>query len=102
MSMEPVYRANDDEYVRVAGPYSDLVRELVESGRYANSAEVVLEGLSLLSDRELLRKAKEEWLRSEIQKGVDSADRGELVPAQQVLDRLAAKYSGLLLDKRDS
>jgi antitoxin ParD1/3/4 len=49
----------------------------------------------LLRDRELLRKAQKDWLKAEIQKGIDSADRGELIPAEEVFDRLEAKYRAM-------
>jgi antitoxin ParD1/3/4 len=93
--MQDTSKRNDDEYVREGGPYADLIRELVESGRYGSGAEVVLDALSLLRDRELLRKAQKDWLKAEIQKGVDSADRGELIPAEDVFDRLEAKYRAM-------
>ena len=90
--MENDTRTNDDEYILAGGLYADLVRDLVESGRYASTAEVVMEGLSLLRERELLRKANDDWIRAEVQKGIDSADRGELTPASVVFDRLREKY----------
>ena len=93
--MENTVRRNDDDYVREAGPYASMVRELVESGRYGSAAEVVLEGLALVRERELLRKASEDWIRAEVQKGVDSAGRGELLPADEVFNRLEAKYAAM-------
>ncbi len=63
---------NREIYVREAGPYADFVREMVESGRYESAAEVVLAALELLRDEELTRAAKHEWLKREIQKGIDS------------------------------
>jgi antitoxin ParD1/3/4 len=88
-------RHNDDDYVREAGPYADMVRELVESGRYGSTAEVMLEGLSLLRERELLRKASQDWLKAEVQKGIDSADRGELTPADEVFSEIRAKIDAM-------
>ena len=93
--MAETLKRNDDEYLREGGPYAELIRELVESGRYGSAAEVVLDALSLLRDRELLRTARRDWLRAEIQKGVESADRGELIPAEDVFDRLEAKYRAM-------
>jgi antitoxin ParD1/3/4 len=55
----------------------------------------VLDALSLLRDRELLRKAQKDWLKPAIQKGIESADRGELIPAEEVFDRLEAKYRAM-------
>jgi antitoxin ParD1/3/4 len=88
--MEDTPKRNDDEYVREGGPYADLIRELVESGRYDSAAEVVLDALSLLRDQELLRKAQRDWHKAEVQKGIDSADRGGLIPADEVFARLRA------------
>jgi len=98
--MENDPRQNDDEYVRAAGPYADMVRELVESGRYGSTAEVLLEGLALLRQREILRKGRDAWMKAEIQKGIDSADRGELIPADEVFSRLKAKYRALAEKQR--
>ena len=94
-------RRNDDIYVREGGPYADMIRELVESGRFGSAAEVVLEGLALVRERELARKAYNDWLKAEIQKGIDSADRGELIPAEEVFDRLEAKYRAMAEKQRD-
>ncbi len=52
--------------------FEDLIDELIKSGRYASASEVICDGLGLLEDRELLRAAKIEALRAEIQKGLDS------------------------------
>jgi antitoxin ParD1/3/4 len=89
------FRHNDDEYVREAGPYADMVRELVESGRYDSAAEVVLEGLALLRERELLRKASQDWMKAEVQKGIDSANRGELRPAEEVFAEIRARIDAV-------
>ena len=85
-------KRNDDIYAREGGPYADMIRELVESGRFDSAAEVVLEGLALVREQELAKKARDGWLREEIQKGIESADRGELVPAEDVFARLEEKY----------
>lgn len=99
--MQDTPKRNDDDYVREGGPYADLIRELVESGRYASAAEVVLDALSRLRDEELLRKAKQDWLEVEVQKGVDQADRGELAPADGVFDRLERKYKAVAAKQHD-
>lgn len=85
-------KRNDDIYAREGGPYADMIRELVDSGRFESAAEVVLEGLALVREKELARKARSDWLREEIQKGIDSADRGELIAAEDVFARLEEKY----------
>lgn len=52
--------------------FEEFVRMQVESGRYNNASEVVRDGLRLLQDQEELRRAKLEWLRTELQRGLDS------------------------------
>lgn len=38
---------------------------------------------------------REDGPYAEVQKGIDSAERGELIPAEEVFDRLEAKYRAL-------
>lgn len=71
--------------------FEDFVKGLVSSGRYATASEVMRDGLRLLEEREHLQQAKIEALRTLIQEGRDS---GASLPADAVLDRLAAKYAG--------
>ena len=40
---------------------------------------------------EMEQRAYEIWLEAEIQQGIDSADRGELIPAEQVFAELRAR-----------
>ena len=89
---ETARRNDDDAFEAEGGPYADMIREMVESGRYGSAAEVILEGLALVRERELLRKAGQDWLKREVQIGIDQADRGELIPADEVFDRLESKY----------
>ena len=89
--MQDRSKRNDDTYVRAGGPYADLIRELVDSGRYETAAEVVLDALSLLRAQELLRKAQQDWLTAEIDKGIVAADRGELISADEVFVRLRSE-----------
>ncbi|WEJ12841.1 type II toxin-antitoxin system ParD family antitoxin [Sinorhizobium prairiense] len=69
--------------------YEDLVRDLVESGRYASASEVVRDGLRLLEEREEQRQTRLQALRAEIAKGAES---GSGIPADEVFDRLEVKY----------
>ncbi len=98
---ETAQRNDDDAFEAEGGPYADMIRELVESGRYGSAAEVVLEGLALVRERELARKAKSDWLKAEIQKGIDSADRGELIPAEEVFDSLRAEIAAKAAKQRE-
>ena len=52
-----------------------LVRDKIESGRYADAGEVVEDALRLLEERD--KRLQE--LRAELQIGLDQEERGELV-----------------------
>ena len=54
--------------------YEGLVQELVTSGRYASASEVLRDGLRLIEEREQIRKAKLEALRSAIREGLESGE----------------------------
>jgi antitoxin ParD1/3/4 len=65
-----------------------LVAEKVESGMYTSASEVVREGLRLLQERDELRRTRLEELRREIARGVEQADRGELIDGEAVFREL--------------
>ena len=52
--------------------YETFVRDLLATGRYASASEVVRDGLRLLEDREMQRKAKLAGLRVAIEAGLES------------------------------
>jgi antitoxin ParD1/3/4 len=70
--------------------FERFVAKLVKSGRYNSKSEVVREGLRLLADREQEREARVAELRAAFREGIESGPR---VPADEVFDRLEAKYS---------
>jgi antitoxin ParD1/3/4 len=70
-------------------PLEDYVEELIKAGRYQSRADVLREGVRLVQERE----AKLELFRREVQKGIDSADRGELEDADVVFDRLLQRFA---------
>ena len=65
-----------------------LVTEKVESGLYGSASEVIRDALRLLQERDELRRARLEELRREIARGVEQADRGELIDSDQVFREL--------------
>ena len=54
-----------------------MVAEKVKSGLYNSASEVVREGLRLVREQDQLREIRLNELRAEIQKGIDSLERGE-------------------------
>lgn len=57
----------------------EYVKQKVKSGLYNSSSEVVREALRLLEERDKLKEIQLDELRKEIQKGIDSVERGEVV-----------------------
>ena len=66
-----------------------MVAEKVKSGLYNSASEVVREGLRLVREQDQLREIRLNELRAEIQKGIDSLERGESKPLD--LEKLKAE-----------
>jgi antitoxin ParD1/3/4 len=58
-----------------------FIHETVNTGRYQSASEVVRTALRLLEERERQKAATLEWLRHEIQKGLDSGPATPVTPA---------------------
>jgi antitoxin ParD1/3/4 len=72
--------------------FEQFIRLQVESGRFTNASEVVRAGLRLLEDQEMVRQKRLEELRQLIE---DGAQSGLGRPADDVFDRLEARYKSL-------
>lgn len=68
-----------------------FVSSLVATGRYNSKSEVLREGVRLIQDRETRLAA----LDASIARGLADATAGNLAPADEVFDRLEAKYRAL-------
>jgi antitoxin ParD1/3/4 len=77
--------------IQLSEDREQLVRELVESGRYGSEAEVIDKALQLLEASD--EQAKLAELRREIAIGIEQADRGELAPfdPQATLARIRSR-----------
>lgn len=72
-----------------------FITEAVKNGRYGSRSEVLREGVRLVQERE----AKWARFEAEIQKGIDSADRGELIPAEEAFEELNRYVEDLIARK---
>lgn len=68
-----------------------FVTKLVEAGRYNSKSEVLREGVRLIQERETRLAA----LDASIARGVADADAGRVKSAEEVFDRLEAKYRAM-------
>ena len=75
--------------VALSHHFESFVRQQVDSGRFNNVSEVVRAGLRLLENQEAQQAAKLQALREAIAVGLAS---GPGIPADEVFDRLEAKY----------
>jgi len=77
----------------VGNHFEQFIRQQVDTGRYASASELVREALRLLETRERLREIEIEEYREKIRAGIQS---GSSIPADQVFDRLEAKYQAMI------
>jgi antitoxin ParD1/3/4 len=68
-----------------------FVARLVETGRYNSKSEVLREGVRLIQEREARLAA----LDASIARGLADAEAGRTKPAEEVFDRLEAKYRAM-------
>jgi antitoxin ParD1/3/4 len=69
-----------------------VVADLVENGRYNSKSEVLREGVRLVQERE----ARFRELEAKLQAGMDDIEAGRVKPADEVFDRLIAKYEAMV------
>ena len=69
----------------------DVVNRLVSDGRYNSKSEVLREGVRLVEEREKRLAA----LDAALAQGIADADAGRTEPAEEVFDRLEAKYKAM-------
>lgn len=68
-----------------------FVADKVESGRYTSASEVVREALRVFEQHEKSRAEQLAEFNRELQKRIDSANRGDMVTAEESLRRIREK-----------
>jgi len=76
--------------------FEKFIRAQVETGRYASASEVIRDSLRLLENRERLRQIEIEEYREKVKEGMTS---GQGIAADDVFDRLEAKYQTMLINQ---
>jgi antitoxin ParD1/3/4 len=71
--------------------FERAILERVRSGAYESTDDVLKVCLEALALLESALAEDHEWLRREIQIGIDELDRGEGIPREQAIERLRAE-----------
>ena len=69
----------------------EFIHTQVARGRYTSASEVIMAGMKLFADLERIYKGHFEELRQEVIRGVDAANKGELVESDVVFQALHQK-----------
>ena len=72
-----------------------FVARMVKAGRYGSKSELLREGVRLVQDRE----AKLAALNAALARGIADAEAGRVKPAEEVFNRLEAKYRAMVKEK---
>jgi antitoxin ParD1/3/4 len=81
--------------LQLGSELQNFVDDLVRSGRYRSREEVLREGIRLMQERE----AKLAALDAAIARGIADVEAGRVKPADEVFDRLEAKYAAMAAAK---
>jgi antitoxin ParD1/3/4 len=73
--------------------FERAVLERVESGAYASTDDVLKACLQALALLEGDIAEDHEWLKREIQIGIDEADRGEVIPRDEAIASMRAELN---------
>jgi antitoxin ParD1/3/4 len=90
MSVDALAAVEQDRTMSLNIPpeFERAVRERVESGEYASTDDVLKACLEALEREEA---EDDEWLKREIQLGLDELDRGEGIPGEVALEMARAE-----------
>ncbi|ESQ74544.1 type II toxin-antitoxin system ParD family antitoxin [Asticcacaulis sp. AC402] len=83
--------------VYLGAHFENFAAQMVQSGRYNNTSELVREGLRIIEERER-RLAS---LDTRLERSRADVKAGRVKPAEQVFDRLEAEYSRMAEERGD-
>lgn len=65
--------------IDISEEHAKLIREILDAGRYQDESEVIRAALGALEREEEDFQENQEWLRAEIQKGIDAIEEGRYI-----------------------
>ena len=68
-----------------------FVAERVKYGGFKSESELIAEAIHALQEREAVLAKEREWLRKELQIGIDQINRGEVIDGEVAMERLRQK-----------
>ena len=74
--------------VSLSTDLENFVNERVKSGAFKSESDVIAEALRALQEREAEIAEEREWLRKELQIGIDQIRRGEVVSGDEAREYL--------------
>ena len=77
--------------IQLTPEFEQLIENKVKSGPYKSASEVIAEALRLLEQRDRIFADTNDKVRTQIEQGWQSAQRGELVDGDEVFDRIDAE-----------
>ena len=75
--------------------FEGFIKGQLASGRYNSASEVLRDALRLLEERERRLSA----LDAAIERGIVQADAGQVIDADDVLNRLEARYTSMAQER---
>ena len=80
--------------IHLTPEFEQLIENKVKSGPYKSASEVIAEALRLLEQRDRIFAHSNDEVRTQIEQGWQSAQRGELVDGAEVFDRIDTELEG--------
>jgi antitoxin ParD1/3/4 len=80
--------------IHLTPEFEQLIENKVRSGSYKSASEVIGEALRLLEQRDRVFAVKKDELRTQIEQGWQSAQRGDVFDGDEVFDRIDAELEG--------
>ena len=79
-----------------------LVQQRLQSSAFQSAEDVMSDALEVQVEREVWLQENKEAIQAKIGRGLPQLDRGEGIPGEKLLDRLAADKAPRLADRSGS